>query len=209
VDLLSVERFPVDELLSRIRETRLVGFDGAQPYRHASVELLRSVDTSDLSPAQNYVLMPGVRTILALWEALAEHGVDIFDLDGGVFVTTTLDPGERIPVIPPVVEESLEPDGRTVLLINDGMHRVFAARSLGLPISVVLVRGVPAEYPYYAFPRHTGWEGIETFETLPAVFEKKAYRQPTGYRALFRDFNAQFPGVQAVRPASNPAHITM
>ena len=209
MDLLSVERFPVDELLSRIRETRLVGFDGTQPYRDASVDLLRPVDTSELCPAQNYVLLPGVRTVLALREALAEHGVDVFDLDGGVFVRTAANPDERIPVIPPVVEESREPDGRTVLLINDGMHRVFAARSLGRPISVVLVRGVPAEYPYYAFPRRTGWEGIEIFETLPAVFEKKTYRQPTGYKALFRDFNAQFPGVQAVRPASNPEHIKM
>ncbi|HEX4466185.1 MAG TPA: hypothetical protein VH025_03285, partial [Solirubrobacteraceae bacterium] len=148
LELLSVERFDGAELLRRLGETRLRGFEGAQPYRQATLELAAAFDPELLAPAQRYVLRPGIERILELRTALLEHDIDVFALDGGVLVRTSAEPDELIPVIPPVVEESREPDGRLVLLINDGIHRVFAARSLGLPVSVVLARGVPAEYPY-------------------------------------------------------------
>ncbi|CAI7977303.1 conserved hypothetical protein [Frankia sp. Hr75.2] len=209
MEILSVEWFPAAELLARIRLTRLRGFDGAQPYLDASIEVVPTIETANLTPSQNYVLTPGVDKIIELRSALLDHGVDIFALDGGVYVTTSDDPGERIPVIPPVVEESVERDGRTVLLINDGLHRVSAARSLGLPISIVLVSGVPAEYPYYAYALDAGWDGVIPMLELPDGHQKKDYRQPTNYKSLFRDFNAQFPGVQKVRKQSNPSHLIM
>ena len=56
-----------------------------------------------------------------------------------------------IPFLPPVIEESIERDGKKVLLINDGIHRVYAARKRGRKINVVLARNVPPEYPYYAY----------------------------------------------------------
>ena len=96
-----------------------------------------------------------------------------------------------------------------MLLINDGMHRVFAARSLGLPISVIVIRGVSAEYPYYAYPLDGGWPEVTPLAELPDGYQKKTYRQPTNYRALFRDFNALFPGVQKERKNSNPKHLIM
>jgi hypothetical protein len=209
VQILSVEPFPADHLLSTIRRTRLRGFEGAQPYIDASLELVHALDTDALTPAQNYVLTPGVEKILELRTALLAKGVDIFALNGGVHVTTSDDPDERIPVIPPIVEESLEPDGRTVLLINDGMHRIFAARSLGLPVSVVVARGVPAEYPYYAFALDGGWSRVTPLAELPDGHQKKEYRQPTNYKSLFRDFNALFPGVQKERKQSNPSHLVI
>jgi hypothetical protein len=209
MQILSAELFPADQLLSKIRQTRLLGFGGVQPYIDASLELIDAIDTDALTPAQNYVLKPGVDKILELRTALLDHGVDIFALPGGAYVTTSDNPEERIPVIPPVVEESTEPDGRTVLLINDGMHRVYAARSLGLPISVVVAHGVPAEYPYYAFALDGGWAKVTLLEELPDGHQKKEYRRPTNYKALFRDFNAIFPGVQKVRKQSNPSHLVM
>ena len=62
---MHVEPFSREELLARLRETRLVGFDGAQVYGHATLHL-RAFDPADLTPAQRYVLMPGVRKILEL-----------------------------------------------------------------------------------------------------------------------------------------------
>jgi len=209
VKILWMEAFPAEFLLSRLRQTRLRGFGGAQPYIDASLELVPGVDTEALTPAQNYVLTPGVDKIVELRTAVLTKGVDIFALNGCIHVVTSDDPDERIPVIPPVIEESSEPDGRSVLLINDGMHRVFAARSLGLPISVVIVRGVPAEYPYYAFALDGGWSRVTPLAELPDGHQKKEYRQPTNYKALFRDFNAMFPGVQKQRKQSNPNHIAM
>jgi hypothetical protein len=205
--IAAVERFGRDELLERLARTRLRGFDGAGVYENAQLELAPAVAPESLAPAQRYVLKAGVATVLDLRAALLPHGVDIFALDGGAYVRTSDDPDERIPVIPPIVEVSHEPDGRTVLVINDGIHRVYAARSIGLPISVVVARGVPSEYPYYALALTSGWSGVEELDELPDGYQKKEYRRPDNYKALFREFNDVFAGVQKERKKSNPAHL--
>jgi len=60
-----VEPFSREELLARLRETRLMGFDGARVYERATLQV-EAFDPDDLTPAQRYVLMPGVRRILEL-----------------------------------------------------------------------------------------------------------------------------------------------
>jgi hypothetical protein len=205
--VLSVEPLEPAEVLARLRGTRLRGFGGAQPYAKASLTLARATDPAELAPAQRYVLKAGVERIIELRQALLRHGVDLFALDGAVFVRTSESPEEIVPVIPPIVERSREPDGREVLIINDGLHRVFAARSLGLPITTVLVQGVAPEYPYYACALPGGWSEVAQLDELPDGFQKKTYRIPGNYKALFRDFNAVFPGVQQERKKSNPRHL--
>jgi hypothetical protein len=205
-EILSVEPFGRPELLRALQRTRLRG--GESLYEDATLELRPATDPGELAPAQRYVLGPGIQTILALRDALLADGVDIFALDGGIWVTTSEHPDERIPVIPPVVEESRERDGRTVLVIADGIHRVYAARSIGSPISVVTVHGVPGEHPYYAYALDDGWAGVQVLEELPDGFQKKEYRRPDNYKSLFRNYNAVFPGVQKQRKRSNPAFLT-
>ncbi|HEX8101495.1 MAG TPA: hypothetical protein VF533_02695 [Solirubrobacteraceae bacterium] len=208
IEILEAEPFSREELLGSVRRTQLVGLEGASVYERASLSLEAATDPESLAPAQRYVLRPNVRTILSLRDALlAGHGIDVLALDGGVRVRTAAAPDEVIPVIPPIVEESHEPGGRTVLLISDGIHRVQAARVLGLPISVVAVRGVPEEYPYYAHALAGGWAEVLELDELPDEFEKKSYRVPTNYRALFRRYNDVFPGVQKDRKRSNPRHL--
>jgi hypothetical protein len=185
-----VELFSREELLARLGETRLMGHGGARVYEHATLAV-ETFAPLDLTPAQRYVLMPNVRRILELRETL-----DVFGLDGGAYL-------DGVPLLPPVVERSREPDGRTVWLINDGIHRVYAAHLAGSPINVVTVVG--ASHPYYALAG--SWEDVVELEELPDRFQKKTYRVPENYKALFRDFNAVFPGVQAERKRSNPAHL--
>jgi hypothetical protein len=205
VEVLSVEPFSRSELLAALSRTRLR--DGAELYAEATLELRQATDPGELAPAQRYVLAPTIEKLLELREAVLAEGVDIFALDGGIFVRTSDDPDERIPVIPPVVEESHERDGRTVLVIADGIHRVYAARSIGAPISVVTVHGVPKEHPYYAYALPDGWDGVQELTELPDGFQKKEYRRPDNYKSLFRDYNAIFPGVQKQRKQSNPAFL--
>jgi hypothetical protein len=185
-----VETFTRDLLLARLRETRLMGHEGARVYDRATLRV-QAFDPLDLMPAQRYVLMPNVRRILELRETL-----DVFALDGGAYL-------DGVPLLPPVVERSTEPDGREVWLINDGIHRVYAAHLAGSPINVVTVEG--ATHPYYALA--ASWEEVVELEELPDSFQKKAYRVPENYKALFRDFNAVFPGVQQERKKSNPAFL--
>lgn len=198
ITVKSVETIARGDLLAALRQTRLRGFDGAQPYESAKLTI-ETLDTDLLAPAQNYVMESSVAVVEVLRRELSEFGHDIFALDGGLTIMTAEAPGEAIPVIPPIVEQSDEPGDRRVLLINDGMHRVFAARRAGQPISVVVARDVPARFPYYAFALETGWSDVELLDQMPEGRIRKKYRIPDDYRALYRDFNAIFPGVQKDR----------
>jgi hypothetical protein len=48
---------------------------------------------------------------------------------------------------------------------------------------------------------------VEELAELTEGYQKKAYRNPENYKALFRDFNAVFEGVQKQRARTNPAHL--
>ena len=202
-----VEQITSGELISKVSQTRLKGYGQPFIYENSSIELVKAVDTDKLVPAQRYVLMPGVRTIANLRENLLTKDIDIFELDGALRVWLRQDMEEAIPVLPPIVEESVEPNGETVWLINDGMHRVYAARLANKPINIILIKNVPTEYPYYAYALEKGWDDVTELEELPDQFEKKAYRQPENYKDLFRNFNEIFPGVQKKRKDSNPDYL--
>ena len=196
------------ELLSRLKRTRLRGFDRAEVYRDATLEVVEA-DPESLTPAQRYVLQEGVQAILDVADAFEPRGVDVFALRGALlFWPEGSDPdGPPIPFLPPVIEESIERDGRKILLINDGIHRVYAARKRGRKLNVVLARNVPTEYPYYAYALPDGWAQVDELAELQEGYQKKEYRNPENYKALFRDFNEVFEGVQKQRPRSNPAHL--
>ena len=196
------------ELLSRLKRTRLRGFDQAEVYRDATLEVVEA-DPESLTPAQRYVLQEGVQAILDVADAFEPRGIDVFALRGALlFWPEGSDPdGPPIPFLPPVIEESIERDGKKILLINDGIHRVYAARKRGRKLSVVLARNVPAEYPYYAYALPDGWAQVDELAELQEGYQKKEYRNPENYKALFRDFNEIFEGVQKQRPRSNPAHL--
>ena len=163
------------DLLSRLKRTRLRGFDRAEVYRDAILEVVE-IDPQALTPAQRYVLQEGVQAILDVADAFEPMGVDLFALRGA-------------------------------LLFNDGIHRVYAARKRGRKINVVLARNVPAEYPYYAYALPQGWAQVDELQELQEGYQKKEYRNPENYKALFRDFNEIFEGIQKQRPRSNPAHL--
>ena len=135
------------DLLARLKRTRLRGFDRAEVYRDATLEIFEA-DPAALTPAQRYVLREGVQAILDVADAFEGRGIDVFSLRGALlFWPEGTDP-ERdpaIPFLPPVIEESIERNGEKVLLINDGIHRVYAARKRGRNINVVLARNVSAE----------------------------------------------------------------
>ena len=209
MQIVKYELLAEAELLSRLKRTRLRGFDRAEVYRDATLEILET-DTGSLVPAQRYVLQEGVQAILDVADAFEPRGIDIFALRGALlFWPEGSDPDRDppIPFLPPVIEESVEPDGRTVLLINDGIHRVYAARKRKRKINVVLARNVPPQYPYYAYAIPEGWARVEELKELTEGYQKKEYRNPENYKALFRDFNEQFEGVQKQRAQTNPAHL--
>lgn len=192
------ELLPESDLLVRLRTVRLRGFDHAQVYRDSHIQIIRTIPVSCL-PAQRYVLRSSVNTILRLAYEFAFKGVDIFDLRG-VLLFWLDGQEDPIPLLPPIIEESPNKDGGLIYLINDGIHRIYAANELGVNINVVAISRIPKEYPYYAYPLQGGWSAVEEIHgSLPMGYERKEYRNPDDYKALFRDFNEVFPGVQKKR----------
>lgn len=199
-----------NELVSQLKKTRLRGFGSPLVYERAHIEIEESVFIPTLVPPQRYVLNGRINDILSLHDAFLKHGENIFELRGALlFWLEGMNPftDPPIPFLPPIAEQSVEKNGQRVMLVNDGMHRVMSALRLGDRINTVYVKNVPAEYPYYAYGFMGGWDNVKCFDELPDEFQKKDYRNPENYKALFRDFNALFPGVQEQRKQSNPAHI--
>ncbi len=196
MDIKKVERHGIDELMANLRKVGMFTDPGVLVYENADIDL-KVMNTDDIAPAQRYVLTDEVIKVRNLRWALAEHGVDLFKLDG--YATIYLaDYDDPIDVLPPVIEESHEADGSTVNILNDGMHRVYLARMERSPIQVIFAGNVPANLPYYAFPLVNGWNDVEIVHDLPEGYIKKWHRIKD-YKSLYRDFNTGFVNVGGPR----------
>lgn len=192
----SVERFPEDVLIEKLRDVTMLKAPDVKIYDKAFISV-ETVAVQSLSPPQNYILRSELQKVRDLKWALEEHGINIYRLEG--FVRLMLE-GEQEPtdLLPPIVEESIEQDGSVHLIVNDGMHRVYMAMREWVIPQVVLVRGIPKHLPYYAFPVPGGWTSIEERDDLPPGYLKKWHRI-ANYHALYRNFNSAFKNVGGPR----------
>jgi hypothetical protein len=187
------------ELIAEVRKVRLKGHNQVKPYHNSTITLV-SLDTSLLSPCQRYVIRRGVDRVHDIRKQMMPY--DIFDMAFGLWLKW--DSGEMIPFLPPVVEATSTSMGamtrgsKITYTICDGMHRVYAAREAGVPITCLLIE--EPTHPYYAYPLDGGWNEVQVVDIAPpSGDQRKAYREPDDHKALFRDFNERFPGVQAKR----------
>ena len=165
-------------------------------YEHAAIGL-EEMAIEGLYPAQRYVLAQELNKVRLLKWELAKFGYDIFRLNGYLKLWLSgID--HPIDLLPPVVEESIERNGRVVNIINDGMHRLYVAYLEWTMPQVIFIRGVPKDFPYYAFPNPTQWKGIDLVESLPEGYLKKWHRIQD-YKTLYRNFNSAFEHVGAPR----------
>jgi len=165
-------------------------------YERAAISL-EEMTIECLYPAQRYVLVQELEKVRLLKWELARFGYDIFRLDGYVKLWLA---GEDQPIdlLPPMVEESVERNGRVVNIVNDGMHRLYMAYLEWVSPQVVFIRGVPKDLPYYAFPHPTQWQDIDMMESLPEGYLKKWHRIQD-YKTLYRNFNSAFEHVGTPR----------
>ncbi len=197
MDIIALKRHSTAELIAKLKEVPLLKQPDVFVYRQALITL-EQIRTDCLHPAQNYIWLQELRKTQELRWSLAAHGVDLFKLDGYVTYTVRREDGaeEDYDLYPPIVEESLEADGSLALVINDGMHRLYLARLEWVAPQVAYIRGVPKAYPYYAYPRRQGWEGLDLLAENPdpRAYLKKCHRQRDNKR-LYRDFQAVFRNV--------------
>ena len=195
--ITKIVRHSKDELLSRLRNITMLKNPDIYVYKNALISL-EYISTECLYPAQRYVLIQEINKVRKLKWELEKHGVDLFSLDG--FIKIWFENAEEpIDLLPPIIEESIEKNGKVVNIINDGMHRIYLARLEWVIPQVVFVRGLPKEFPYYAYPNPDQWKGIELVDSLPEGYVKKWHRIEN-YHSLYRNFNSAFDNVGAPRP---------
>lgn len=191
-----VEHFPVEDLVQRLRRVTMLKRPDIYVYEQAAIGL-EEMAIEGLYPAQRYVLTQELNKVRLLKWELAKFGYDIFRLNGYLKLWLSgID--HPIDLLPPVVEESIERNGRVVNIINDGMHRLYVAYLEWTLPQVIFIRGVPKDLPYYAFPNPTQWQGIDLVESLPEGYLKKWHRIQD-YKTLYRNFNSAFEHVGAPR----------
>jgi hypothetical protein len=199
--IIRVERHSQEELCDRLRNVNMLLEREAYPYKEVEIEL-RKVSFSQVVPAQRYVLGDALKRAQNLEWELAAKGVDLFALNGYVTIWTD-QAGEDTPidVLPPIIEHSVEANGESVNIINDGMHRMYVARLEWRSPEVVFIHGVPKAYPYYAYPIPEGnWNEVSILpgSSIPEDMIKKWHRIPDN-KKLYRDFNSAFNNVGGPR----------
>lgn len=187
----------VDELISKLKKISMLTRPNIYPYKEAYISLER-IRVEYLCPTQYYILRSELEKIRQLrWKLLAK-GIDIFDLNG--YITLVLEDGYLFDLLPPIVEESFEGDGSMVLIINDGMHRLFLAYQEWIIPKVVYVRGVPKNLPYYAYPLRKGWEDVKIYDDKKEELGiLKKFHRIENNKDLYRNFNSVFTNVSAPR----------
>jgi len=197
MNIIALKRHSPEELIGCLRRVPLLKQPKVLVYEQALISL-EQIHTDYLHPAQNYIWLQELRKTQELRWSLAAQEVDLFRLDGYITYTVRQADGSEVvyDLYPPIVEESLEADGTPALLINDGMHRLYLARLEWVVPQVAYIRGVPKAYPYYAFPRPEGWQGLDLLDQNPdrQTYLKKCHRQRDNKR-LYRDFQAVFKNV--------------
>ncbi|MDR1298163.1 MAG: hypothetical protein LBO05_12515 [Deltaproteobacteria bacterium] len=195
-----IEKHDRTELIARLREVVMLKDRAAKPYAGAKIEL-RPLPFDLFRPAQRYVLADNLLRVQRLEWELARFGEAPLGLSG--YLTMWTDQSdEPVDLLPPVVEAIPEADGTTVNVVNDGMHRLFAARLEWKIPTVVLVENLPPEFPYYAYPipGKSPWDQVAILEGghVPAGVVKKWHRTEDN-KKLYRDFNSAFQNVGGPR----------
>lgn len=194
------EHHSADALIANLRKVSMLKAPDAYPYKEASIEL-RKVSFKQVVPAQRYVLEDGLRKVQNLEWELTARGVDLYAMNGYVTIWTDQTGDMPIDVLPPIIEHSVEPNGESVNIINDGMHRMYVARLEWLLPEVVFIQGVPKDYPYYAYPIPDGdWSQVTILpgSHIPHGVIKKWHRIADN-KKLYRYFDSAFNNVGGPR----------
>ena len=181
------------DLISKLHKVTMLKDDKCLVYKNAYITM-ETLDPGCLVPCQYYILKNKLSKMIELQEAFP----CIFSLHG-YYEFKTSNTIELRTLLPPIIEESVEADGKIYPLINDGMHRIYLALLQKRKINVVYIRG--ASKPYYAYPLPNGWSDVKVVNEITKNSIKKIHRIIDN-KKLYRNFDSVFAN------ASRPRGIT-
>ena len=205
-----LKRISFEELEQLLRQVPLKGRDssGNQIFPYATARISsKSFYADEVNPSTFYLLKSGLERQRELRSSLMDqYGIDTLCLDGALHFRVEgediLEHEREKMLIPPIIEftprfivyqpQSGEIDYSEIVvkayipLINDGAHRAFLAKELGIPFNVAFISQSSEEYSFYAHAN--SWGNVRVVDEVPAGKEdKKLYRLPDCY-AVYRDF---------------------
>lgn len=201
--IVKVEKFPVEELMKRMKNVSLLTKPDHVLYKDAKI-VYEKKKVESIVPCQRYVLKENLERVHEIEWALTDHGIDPYDLNG--FVRIWFEGyDEPVDYLPPVLEWS---EAEKCIVANDGMHRLYSAYLANKEIGCVVVSNLDPKYPYYAYPSpmKDPWEKFAMFEddaAVPKGYITKWYRIKNK-KDLYRNFNAKgaFENTSAPRNSS-------
>ena len=188
-----LSRTPWSELEKKIREVPLIKPDdgGNQIFVYEKANInLRQLPVEEINPASFYVVKKNLEFQQELRDyLLKEHNIDSLQLNEALEIEN--ESGEIWTLMPPVVEMMKETarfdndrgdieydhsEKITMPVLNDGLHRVYTAKQLGVDPTVIVISSLPDEHPFYAYPN--SWDKVQVFDDVPKEKqEKKLYRR--------------------------------
>ena len=205
--ILNFKKHSKEELIKRLRKvTLLYSSKTKNPiyvYKNAEIKLT-NLPVSTLMPENFYQIDRVLLKLRNLQKVLAEHSLDIFNLNG--YVTYVTNESENpYTLLPVIIEYQLEKDGSINPIILDGLHRISIARSQKLDtVRVVKVAKVSSKYPVFGYANPNGWQDVKLVQTAPDKKDKRLWRFPLEevYK-YYRDFNSAFENVGKPRASKS------
>jgi len=204
INIDKVDTYNESVLFEKLRQVTMLENPEVFPYEKAYMSLER-LDINELAPAQLYVLKSEINKVKILdWE-LSKLSVDMLNLNGFARIHLTINNNKYsiVDLLPPIVEESIEKNGKIYNIINDGMHRCYLSYMYHTNPKVVFIRGISKKTPYYAYPiPNRNWDKIEILDSIPENYIKKWHRVENN-KSLYRNFNSSFINVGGPRGYSS------
>ena len=172
-NLIITATYSFEDLRRKARDITLLDnvVAGFHPYR-LSLITLEEVPLDQLHPCSLYVLESQLEITRQLRDAFLKQGVDPLRMTSDkALIEYRWDDFTHCVISPPIVEVS-EDDGGILVLV-DGLHRVWIARELGWD-SVIVTKIENIACPLQPLP--TRWDEISVFETVPPEAQKKRFR---------------------------------
>lgn len=184
-----VQEIPWSTLEDQIRHVPLLQpRDGKLvfPYLHAHIAL-EEINYDDVRPTSLYALRDHLSFQIKLAEDLIPKH-DPLALKGAL--TLMNEEGEKIGIIPPIVEETPE-DGKYIL---DGLHRTLVGRQTGRThFTAIHITNFRSDCPAAVLPND--WAEVKLYDHVPGdPALKRRYREdPSNLRRNFSALNGSRP----------------
>jgi len=187
-----------EDLIKKLKKVSMLKNDNNFPYLNSYITI-ETIDPNCLYPCQFYIIKNELQSKIDLCESFDTIGVNIFLLTK--YYEFKLENEKCIrTILPPIVEESIESDGKIYPLINDGMHRIYLALLQKRKINVIYIRG--SSEPYYAYPLTNSWSDVSIINELNKNTIKKIHRIQDN-KKLYRNFDSVFMNCSRPRGINN------